>query len=76
VYSIDGKDVFLVHNYLTEEESQSGSVDRDSALRTILGVEDPEYEIVSHEDCTARRLVADRLNSLEFTSVSTARRST
>ncbi|MBR8642123.1 FAD-dependent oxidoreductase [Streptomyces tuirus] len=61
VYAIDGHEVFIVHNYLTEQEAADGSVDRDEAIRTILGVdEDFEYEIVSREDWVARRMVADR----------------
>lgn len=59
VYAIDGKELFLVHNYLSGEESET--VDRDWSIRTILGIDDNfEYEIVSQEDWVARRLVADR----------------
>jgi len=61
VYSIDGKEVFLIHNYLTADEFERQSVDRDTAIRAILGVdEDYEYEVVSTEDWVARRLVADK----------------
>ena len=61
VYSIDGESVFLVHTYLTEEEAAEDSVDRDWAIREILGVDASfPYEIVSREDWIARRLVADR----------------
>lgn len=61
IYAIDGEDVFLVHTYLTEEEAASGSVDRDWAIRTILGVDESfEYEVLSEEDWVARRLVADK----------------
>lgn len=60
VYAIDGKDVFLVHTYLSEAEAADGSIDRDRAIRAILGVEDDfAYEVLSKEDWTARRLVAD-----------------
>ncbi|MCL2586535.1 MAG: FAD-dependent monooxygenase, partial [Streptosporangiales bacterium] len=62
VYAIDGKDTFLVHNHLTAEEAASGPPDRDRCIRAILGVDDGfGYEILSEEDWTARRLVADRL---------------
>lgn len=62
VYAIDGEEEFLVHNYLTPEEAESGSVDRDAAIRAILGVDDDfVYRVVSKEDWTARRLVSDRL---------------
>lgn len=60
VYAIDGQDVFLVHTYLTPEEAVQGTVDRDRAVRDILGVgDDVGYEVLSTEDWVARRLVAD-----------------
>ena len=61
VYAIDGKETWLVHNYLKPDEEDFTAVDRDWALRTILGVgPDFEYEILSYEDWIGRRLVADR----------------
>jgi 2-polyprenyl-6-methoxyphenol hydroxylase-like FAD-dependent oxidoreductase len=59
--SIDGRDNWLIHNHLAAEEEGFDSVDRDWALRTILGVDDHfKYEILSKEDWVGRRLVADR----------------
>ncbi len=59
--SIDGRDNWLIHNHLAAEEGEFDSVDRDWALRTILGVDDRfRYEILSKEDWVGRRLVADR----------------
>lgn len=61
VYAIDGRETWLVHNYLREGEADFDAVDRDWALRTILGVgDDFEYEVISREDWFGRRLVADR----------------
>ncbi len=61
VYAIDGKETFLLHNYLKAGETDFEAVDRDWAIRTILGVgEDFRYEIISKEDWIGRRLVADR----------------
>jgi len=61
VYAIDGRETFLLHNYLRSDELEFDSVDRDWAIRTILGVgEDFKYEIISKEDWVGRRLVADR----------------
>lgn len=62
VYAIDGAGTFLVHTYLSPEEAEDpGSVDRDAAIRAILGVDDGfSYEVVSTEDWVARRLLADR----------------
>ena len=61
VYAIDGRETWLLHNYLRPEETDFDSVDRDWALREILGVgADFRYEIISKEDWIGRRLVADR----------------
>lgn len=61
IYSIDGKERWLVHNYLREDEPDFESVDRDRCLRLILGVgEDFEYEVISNEDWFGRRLVTDK----------------
>jgi 2-polyprenyl-6-methoxyphenol hydroxylase-like FAD-dependent oxidoreductase len=62
VYAIDGRETFLLHNYLRPQETDFEAVDRDWAIRTILGVgDDFRYEVLSKEDWVARRLVADRL---------------
>ena len=61
VYAIDGRETWLMHNYLTAAETDFESVDRDWALREILGVgADFRYEVISKEDWIARRLVANR----------------
>jgi 2-polyprenyl-6-methoxyphenol hydroxylase-like FAD-dependent oxidoreductase len=61
MYAIDGRELWLVHNYLRPEETDFGAVDRDACLRAILGVgPDFRYEVVSEEDWIGRRLVADR----------------
>ena len=60
-FAIDGRETWLVHNHLMAHESEFDSVDRDQALRDILGVGPGfEYEILSKEDWIGRRLVADR----------------
>ncbi|MAM61548.1 FAD-dependent oxidoreductase [Maritimibacter sp. UBA3975] len=62
VYSIDGRDTWLIHNYLKEDEADFDSVDRDWAIRQILGVDDDfSYEILTREDWFGRRLVVDKL---------------
>ncbi len=61
MYAIDGRELWLIHNYLRDDEADFESVDRDASIRAILGVgEDFEYEQVSNEDWYGRRLVADR----------------
>jgi len=61
VYAIDGRERWLVHNYMRPGEGDFDSVDRDACLRTILGVgADFDYEIVSKEDWYGRRLIASK----------------
>lgn len=57
--AIDGREQWLVHNYLLPDEPDFDSVDRDRCLRAILGVPDLPYEILGKEDWFGRRLVAD-----------------
>jgi 2-polyprenyl-6-methoxyphenol hydroxylase-like FAD-dependent oxidoreductase len=62
--SIDGKERWLIHNFLYNNEPDYDSVDRDWSIRSILGVgPDFEYEIISKEDWIGRRLVADRFQN-------------
>ena len=62
LYAIDGRETFLVHNYLRPDETDFEAIDRDWAIRTILGVDESfEYELLSNEDWIGRRLVADKL---------------
>jgi 2-polyprenyl-6-methoxyphenol hydroxylase-like FAD-dependent oxidoreductase len=61
VYAIDGRERWLLHNYLKPGEGDFDSVDRDACIRTILGVgADFQYDIISKEDWYGRRLIADR----------------
>lgn len=62
VYAIDGRETWLVHNYLRQSEPDFDSVDRDAALRQILGVgADFSYEVMGNEDWFGRRLVVDKM---------------
>jgi 2-polyprenyl-6-methoxyphenol hydroxylase-like FAD-dependent oxidoreductase len=62
--SIDGQERWLIHNFLYNGEPDYDSVDRDWAIRNILGVgPEFEYEIISKEDWIGRRLVADRFQN-------------
>ena len=61
VYAIDGRERWLVHNYMKAEEGDFDSVDRDACIRTILGVDvDFKYEVISKEDWYGRRLIAEK----------------
>jgi hypothetical protein len=61
VIAIDGRERWMIFNYLRPDEPDFDAVDRDWAVRTILGVgPDFHYEILSKEDWFGRRLIADR----------------
>ena len=61
MYAIDGRETWLIHNYLTPTETDFDDVDRDTCIRLILGVGPAfEYETIGTEDWIGRRLVADR----------------
>ncbi|MBO1113041.1 FAD-dependent oxidoreductase [Bordetella petrii] len=61
MYAIDGRERWLIHNYLRDDEPDFESVDRDASIRAILGVDAGfRYDIISKEDWYGRRLVADR----------------
>jgi len=61
VYAIDGRERWLVHNYMKPGEGDFESVDRDACIRTILGVaSDFQYDIISKEDWYGRRLIASK----------------
>ena len=64
VYAIDGSERWLVHNYMRPGETDFDAVDRDAAIRTILGVgADFNYEIISKEDWFGRRLIANKFRA-------------
>ena len=59
--AIDGRETWLLHNYLLPQEEGFESVDRDRCLRQLLGVgPDFQYTLLTKEDWVGRRLVADR----------------
>lgn len=61
VIAIDGKEKWNIHNFLYNGEQTYDAVDRDWAIRQILGVgSDFEYEVISKEDWMGRRMVADK----------------
>jgi 2-polyprenyl-6-methoxyphenol hydroxylase-like FAD-dependent oxidoreductase len=61
VYAIDGKETWLVHVYLNVGVTDFEAVERDGAIRTVLGVDNTfEYELLSKEDWIGRRLMTDR----------------
>jgi len=60
--AIDGRELWLIHNYLLPREKDFESVDRDACIRLLLGVgESFKYELLAKEDWFGRRLVVDKL---------------
>ena len=61
MFAIDGRETWLIHNYLRPDEIVFSAVDRDVCIRQILGVgPDFHYEILAQEDWIGRRMLADR----------------
>jgi 2-polyprenyl-6-methoxyphenol hydroxylase-like FAD-dependent oxidoreductase len=61
IIAIDGRERWMIFNYLKPDERDFEAVDRDWAIRTILGVgADFRYEILSKEDWYGRRLIANK----------------
>jgi len=61
IFAVDGRETWLIHNYLRPDETEFAAVDRDQCIRLILGVEPEfEYEILAQEDWVGRRMLADR----------------
>ena len=59
--AIDGRETWLIHNYLLPHEEDFESVDRDACIRRLLGVgPDFAFDVLGKEDWIGRRLVADR----------------
>jgi 2-polyprenyl-6-methoxyphenol hydroxylase-like FAD-dependent oxidoreductase len=60
--AIDGRELWLIHNYLLPGEKDFDGVDRDACIRLLLGVEGAfRYELLAEEDWIGRRLVVDKL---------------
>jgi 2-polyprenyl-6-methoxyphenol hydroxylase-like FAD-dependent oxidoreductase len=61
MFAVDGRETWLIHNYLRIDETDFAAVDRDRCIRQILGVgPDFEYQVLTQEDWIGRRLLADK----------------
>jgi 2-polyprenyl-6-methoxyphenol hydroxylase-like FAD-dependent oxidoreductase len=61
MFAVDGRETWLVHNYLRTDEAGFEAIDADGCLRDILGVEPWfDVELISRENWIGRRLLADR----------------
>ena len=61
MFAVDGRDTWLIHNYLRDNETDFADIDPDWCIRTIMGVdEDFSYDVITRENWIGRRLLADR----------------
>ena len=61
MFAVDGRETWLIHNYLRPGETDFSAIDADGCVRAILGVEaDFPYEVVTRENWIGRRMLADR----------------
>ena len=61
MFAVDGRETWLIHNYLRPEESDFAAIDADACIRNILGVGLAfPYETITREDWIGRRMLADR----------------
>jgi 2-polyprenyl-6-methoxyphenol hydroxylase-like FAD-dependent oxidoreductase len=61
MFAVDGRETWLIHNYLRPDETDFAVVDRDRCIRLILGVgPEFEYQVLTQEDWVGRRMLADR----------------
>ena len=61
MFAVDGRETWLIHNYLRPDETDFAMVDGRKCIRDILGVHsDDHYQIISQENWIGRRMLADR----------------
>jgi 2-polyprenyl-6-methoxyphenol hydroxylase-like FAD-dependent oxidoreductase len=59
--AVDGQETWNLQNFSCPGETGFDHLDRDWVIRSILGIgPEVEYELLSHEDWVARRLVASK----------------
>ena len=59
MFAVDGRETWLIHNYLRPDETDFAAVDSDACIRTLLG-EGVKYEVITQENWIGRRMLADR----------------
>ena len=61
MFAVDGRETWLIHNYLRDDETDFDAIDADWCIRTIMGVDEAfSYEVITRENWIGRRLLADR----------------
>lgn len=64
MFAVDGRETWLIHNYLRESETDFAAIDADWCIRTIMGVDaDFQYDVITRENWIGRRLLADRFRN-------------
>ena len=59
MFAVDGRETWLIHNYLRPDETDFDQIDADACIRAILG-DGVEYETITRENWIGRRMLADR----------------
>ena len=59
MFAVDGRETWLIHNYLRPDETEFAMVDSDACIGAILG-DGVDYEVISQENWIGRRMLADR----------------
>jgi 2-polyprenyl-6-methoxyphenol hydroxylase-like FAD-dependent oxidoreductase len=59
MFAVDGRETWLIHNYLRPSEADFSAIDPDACIRFILGCDLP-YDVITRENWIGRRMLADR----------------
>jgi 2-polyprenyl-6-methoxyphenol hydroxylase-like FAD-dependent oxidoreductase len=59
MFAVDGRETWLIHNYLRPEEADFSDIDPNACIRAILGCDLP-YDVMTRENWIGRRMLADR----------------
>jgi 2-polyprenyl-6-methoxyphenol hydroxylase-like FAD-dependent oxidoreductase len=59
MFAVDGRETWLIHNYLRPDETDFAAVDSAVCIRALLG-DGVEYEVLTQENWIGRRMLADR----------------
>jgi 2-polyprenyl-6-methoxyphenol hydroxylase-like FAD-dependent oxidoreductase len=63
MFAVDGRETWLIHNYLRPDETDFEAIDADWCIRTVMGVDaDFSYDVITRENWIGRRLLADRFS--------------
>jgi 2-polyprenyl-6-methoxyphenol hydroxylase-like FAD-dependent oxidoreductase len=61
MFAVDGKETWLIHNYLRPSETDFAMIDAEACIRHILGVDENfHYHVIARENWIGRRMLADR----------------